>query len=128
MRPRKGQQKAIVAGTTAALASLARSARAATVTWSNATPPGVWSSAANWTGGTGTDAEKPTVSGLTAVLSRSGGGLCLTAGRHLCQFGGTPESAALLGFEILGVWHTSYTAVQPRGGNIDAHAEESNRS
>src|SRR5690242_3163224 len=43
----------VAAAAGAALATFGPQSNAATVTWNNATAPGLWSNAANWTGGSG---------------------------------------------------------------------------
>src|SRR5439155_22109869 len=49
---RNGRRQILIAAASAAL-TIGVASNAATVTWNNATPPGMWSNAANWTGGTG---------------------------------------------------------------------------
>src|SRR5437016_3300880 len=46
-------KKLVIAAANAVVSSVSFCALGVTVTWNNATPPGVWSSAGNWTGGTG---------------------------------------------------------------------------
>ena len=58
---RKAGKGFVIAAATAALGTIAGTASAATVTWNNATPPGVWSAAGNWTGGTGVPTSADTV-------------------------------------------------------------------
>src|SRR2546430_13942321 len=51
---RIGHKKLARAAASVVLATVGAGAvHAATVNWNNATPPGMWSNAANWTGGTG---------------------------------------------------------------------------
>lgn len=52
VRRHPGKKSALIAAAAFAALPVAAS-KAATVTWNNATPPGLWSNAANWTGGSG---------------------------------------------------------------------------
>ena len=65
---RTGKVNALLATAAfAAIAAVSPRADAATVTWNNATPPGNWSAAANWTGGAGVP-----VAADTAVFGATG--------------------------------------------------------
>src|SRR5438067_6753446 len=55
------KRKKLLAAASAVVGSMSLSAFGATVTWNNATPPGLWSVAGNWTGGTGVPVAADTV-------------------------------------------------------------------
>src|SRR5438093_13122096 len=56
------QKKLVRAAASVVLVTVgAGTARAATVTWNNASTPGLWSNSANWTGGTGIPVAGDTV-------------------------------------------------------------------
>jgi hypothetical protein len=74
-RNTRTRQILFVAAAAAALAPLPFTtiSRAATVTWNNATPPGLWSNAASWTGGAGVPvAADSVIFGATGSAATNG--------------------------------------------------------